>query len=74
MTTPVTEWSEAEAFQHLNATFSGAVKAFPDIMEPWVLRLDGLTDTAEITAVMRHGLRETIKLRYPLRESVEAAE
>jgi hypothetical protein len=62
------EWSEEQAFAHLRDTFDAAAKAFPDIMEPYVLRLDGLTDQNEITNVMRQGMRETIKQRYPLRE------
>jgi hypothetical protein len=62
---PVSEWTEEEGFMHLSASFEAANKEFPDFMERYVTQLAGAADRAEETAIMRLGLRETFRSRFP---------
>lgn len=67
-------WTDEEAFVHLRQTFAETVRTHPDIMEPWIVRLDGLDDTQEKTALMRRALASTLNARHPAREIEQAAE
>jgi hypothetical protein len=53
-----------EILAHLEETFAHAVDQRPDLMEPYLIRLGGTTE-GERKVIMREGLRETFKLRYP---------
>lgn len=55
-------WTDEFALAHLKATFDQACRTHPDIMEPYMIRLDGEGDKE----TMRAGLRETINQRYPV--------
>ena len=59
--------SLAEAFARLRKTFEDNERQFPDVMEPYSVRLGGASNDQEATAIMRAGLRETIDRRYPRR-------
>jgi hypothetical protein len=61
----VSEWTEEEALFHLTHTFDAACRMFPDIMEPWIPRVDGTTDRLEKLECMRLALRSTFRARYP---------
>jgi len=52
-------WTDEYALQHLTETFKQACRAYPDLMEPYMVRLDGENDKE----IMRAGLRETILKR-----------
>lgn len=58
----------SKTYDDLKKTFDGEFRRKPDIMEPYVIRLDGVTDEQERVAIMRAGLRETIGARWPLAE------
>lgn len=60
----VTDWTEEEALEHLRQTFDRACFAHPDLMEPYMVRLESAPEL-EHKEIMRSGLRETIKQRYP---------
>jgi hypothetical protein len=60
--------SPEEILAHLEQTFAHAVDQRPDLMEPYLIRLEGATE-AERKDIMREALRETFKLRYPSRFS-----
>lgn len=51
---------------HLKATFEDAEKRHPDLMERYSARLAEATTTDERAEVMRAGLRETFRERYPM--------
>lgn len=54
-----------QGLQHLTATFEAAEKAHRDLMEPYSCRLaDASAD--ERAEIMRAGLRETFRRRYPM--------
>lgn len=55
------EWTEAEGLAHLRVTFQMAVKSHPDIMEPYLVALDG----GDEKSILRRGLRETFQRRFP---------
>lgn len=56
-------------FKRLSQTFETAEKAHPDLMEPYSVRLGEATDDAhERMEIMRAGLRETFRRRYPMPE------
>ena len=61
---PSAKWTGEEAFLHLRRTFSDAVDQRPDLMEPYLIRLEGL-DERDQMRVMQEGLRETFARRYP---------
>lgn len=63
---PTAEWAEEEAFSHLKKTFDLACRDFPEILEPYVNRTDGLS-AAESKNLMREGLRDTFNQRWPNR-------
>lgn len=68
--------TEAEAFEHLSETFDMACRNFPDVMEPYVVRMADITDRSEQKELMRAGLRETFCKRFPsqlARKSEQAA-
>ncbi len=62
---PVSEWTESEGYLHLQNTFDGAAAQYPDIMERHVVRLVEASELPDKIAIMRLGLRETFRLRYP---------
>lgn len=49
---------------HLEETFRHAVDQRPDLMEPYLIRLEGTNET-ERKAIMREGLRDTFTRRHP---------
>jgi hypothetical protein len=55
-----------EAMAHLSETFRHAVDQRPDLMEPYLTRLEGANEV-ERKAIMREGLRETFTRRHPSR-------
>lgn len=61
---PVTEWTPEEGVAHLSATFDEATRAFPALFEPYLILLAD-ADEVEKIDIMRRGLRETFKARYP---------
>jgi hypothetical protein len=63
---PVSKWSRDEAVSHLEVTFDQAARQRPDLMEAYLIRLDGATESEQV-AIMREGLRETFTRRYPRR-------
>lgn len=60
---PVSEWTEEEGFEHLRKTFDIECRNWPDVMEPYAIRLADCDDRTEATQIMRSGLRETIMVR-----------
>jgi hypothetical protein len=58
-------------YKHLCDTFAEAERTHPDLMEPYSIRLGDARTADERTAVMRAGLRETIRMRFPLPERRE---
>lgn len=59
------DWTPDFAYEHLKNTFTQQFHEHPDLLEPYVLRLDTASKTEKIE-IMRDGLRKTIKQRYPL--------
>jgi hypothetical protein len=53
-------------FVHLQNTFTDAERLHPDLMEPYTTRLGDAETEAEKTEIMRGGLRETFRRRYPM--------
>jgi hypothetical protein len=64
---PVAQWTPAEARHHTQATFDACARMWPDLMEPYANRLLDELQPEERQQIMRQGLRETIKKRFPLR-------
>lgn len=62
----VGKWTPEEAHAHLAATFAAACAEHPDIMERHEILLGDADSQAAEIAIMRRGLRETIRARYPL--------
>jgi hypothetical protein len=60
---PVSDWTEAEVFEHLRVTFDGACRDYPDVMESYVVAIVEMDDRAELKAFMRQALRETLTAR-----------
>jgi hypothetical protein len=56
---------------HLTETFAAAEREFPDLMERYSSRLAEAETADERVAIMRAGLRETIRARYPMAEARE---
>jgi hypothetical protein len=50
------------------AIFADAEKLHPDLMEPYATLLAGAQDAAERMKVMRDGLGDTFRRRYPMPE------
>lgn len=64
-----------EVFNHLKKTFDDACRHFPDIMEPYEIRLADVSGQQEMKSFMRAALRETFTQRWPVRHAKpEAAE
>lgn len=59
---PASEWTEEEAISHLEGTFEHAFELHHDLLEPYVILL-GDAGPDDEPAIMRRGLRETIKER-----------
>lgn len=57
-----------EGYEHLCVTFEQTERAFPDLMEPYSIRLGDASSPQEKMEIMQAGLRETIKQRHLLRE------
>jgi hypothetical protein len=55
--------------QHLTVTFGLAERAHPDLMEPYSCRLAEAADAVERAEIMRAGLRETFRARWPMPEA-----
>lgn len=53
-------------FKDLQTTFESAERWHPDLMEPYTTRLGDAESLAERTEIMRAGLRETFRRRYPM--------
>lgn len=68
------QWTVEEQEHHLRETFEQACRGYPDMMEPYVVRISDLTDLAEIESFMRSALAETIRARFPLKHQEQAAE
>jgi hypothetical protein len=51
---------------HLAQTFAAAERSHPDLMEPYSVLLAEAEDATARVAIMRRGLRETIRQRFPL--------
>lgn len=60
---PTAQWTPEEARHHLDGTFEIACKSWPDLMEPYVVRLAEASEDAKVE-IMRCGLRETVKQRH----------
>lgn len=56
------------ADKHLAETFEAAERAHPDLMERYSARLAEAATAGERVAIMRAGLRETIRQRFPMTE------
>lgn len=61
--TPVSAWTEAEAYEHLRVTFDNACRDYPDVMENYVVAIVEMDDRAELKSFMRQALRETLTAR-----------
>jgi hypothetical protein len=57
------EWTEHEVFSHLSKTFDDACAQFPDVMEPYVVRVAETLGKQETKDLMREALRETFRQR-----------
>lgn len=58
------QWTPAEAFQHLQQTFNHAAKHWPDVMERYIVLLAEELDQSQQTQIMRMALRDTVAQRY----------
>lgn len=58
-------WSPDQAYNHLKATFESACKLDPGLMESYMAMAVAAVDRTEEIAIMREGLRSTVKERYP---------
>jgi hypothetical protein len=61
---PVHLWTPDEVQLHLERTFRTAVDQRPDLLEPYLIRLEG-EDEASGRAIMREALAATFAGRYP---------
>lgn len=59
-------------YDHLCETFSNAERHHSDLMEPYSTLLSEATDDADRTAIMRRGLFETFRRRYPMEDRLWA--
>lgn len=57
---------QAFALDHITKTFELAERSFPDLMEPHSSRLADAESADVRLGVMRCGLRETFRRRYPM--------
>lgn len=64
---PVSQWTRDEAYVHLSETFDAAARQRPDLLEPYMIRLDGTDDEQQRAVIMRQGLKETFGRRHPSR-------
>ena len=58
-------WTFDEGLLHLRITFQQAFVRWPDLIEPYVIQLEGAADDVERKSIMRAALRETFAARYP---------
>ena len=61
--------TEAESIALTTGILNDAFKRHPDLMERWVVMLDGVTNQKERPRIMWAGLAETIRQRYPNAEA-----
>jgi hypothetical protein len=57
-------WTPDEVMAHLEATFGAAVDQRPDLMEPYMIRMNE-EDEATRRAIMREALAATFARRHP---------
>lgn len=55
-------------YDHLCETFAQTERTFPDLMEPYAIRLGDAETADERMLIMQAGLRETFKQREPMAE------
>jgi hypothetical protein len=60
---PMHRWSEDELLSHSEETFRRAVVEHPDLMEPYVIRLEGELAPGRI-AIVREALASTFTRRH----------
>jgi hypothetical protein len=60
-------WTRDEVLNHLKKTFELACRDFPDILEPYVIRISDGLSVEETKQSMRAALRETFNQRWPNR-------
>lgn len=65
---PLEQWTDEEVLRHLAETFDLNCRAFPDIMEPYLVALADEISADEQSTIMQRGLRETIGRRLPLKQ------
>jgi hypothetical protein len=53
-------------WKNLVEIFEAAERLHPDLMEPYSSRLDGVLDATEAEAIMRAGLADTFRQRFPM--------
>jgi hypothetical protein len=63
---PVHLWTAGEVQLHLERTFRTAVDARPDLLEPYLIHLEG-EDEASSRRIMREALAATFAMRHPSR-------
>jgi hypothetical protein len=61
---PPASWPFEEGLEHITGTFDRAAQCWPDVMEPYVIRLAGVDDDVDRKRIMQTGLRETVAQRY----------
>jgi hypothetical protein len=66
MTDSPHEWTDEHAAAHLRTTFEQNARMFPDALESWLPRLEGLSGD-EAVNLMRRALARTIDERYPMK-------
>lgn len=66
-------WTPEYAYAHLSKTFGSVLGHYPDIMEPFFNMLLDTNVMEERTAIMREGLRSTMKARADV-DAIRAAE
>jgi hypothetical protein len=67
-----TKWTPEMVLQHLAETFTLVGKQFPALLEPYEILLADAHDDADRVEIMRRGLRETIRQRYPMHTQAAA--
>jgi hypothetical protein len=65
-TEPPAGWSFEEGYLHVCWTFQKAFDAFPAIMEPYAILLDGETESRERKRIMQDALAKTLARRDPM--------
>lgn len=69
---PASVWTPEAIYAHLSETFTLVGKQFPSLLEPYEILLADAHDDAARVEIMRRGLRETIRQRYPLHDKAAA--